>query len=81
MDVLHWVLVLLAWFLGGLIGAGIVAPAFEGFLRRRREKQFLRYARLRFPTATSIEVISVGPTDKQTMENIERRIRDASRNL
>lgn len=80
MDVLFWVLAFLGGFVGGITGKAI-SPAFTRLLYRRREERFLRYARVRFPNAEAIEVISVGPTDKQAMENIERRLRDASRSL
>jgi hypothetical protein len=47
----------------------------------REDKQFLKYVRVTFPNAEFVEAISVSTSDKQAMDNIERRLRDASRHL
>jgi hypothetical protein len=70
--------------LGGLLWV-IGYEATKAFLSRyvhsRREKNFLRFVRITFPNAKIVEVISASSSDKQALENIERRLRDASRTL
>lgn len=75
-SVLFFVLVALGSIVGGAIGQALSAR-----LRRGRDKAFLRYARVVLPDAKLIEVISIAETDKQALENIERRLRNASRTL
>jgi hypothetical protein len=71
-------------FLGGFLG-GLVYWSAKAILSRyihwRREKSFLHFVRVTFPNAKLVEVISVSDTDKQAIENVERRLRDASRTL
>lgn len=67
-------------FFGAMIGTFVVS----GFFRHRqgrREKSFLRFVSVTFKDAKKVEAISVSSTDKQAMANVERRLRDASRNL
>ena len=75
-GVLFYIIVAIGSVLGGIIGQAISAR-----LRRRRTNAFLRYARVVLPSAKSVEVISVASSDKQAIENIERRLRNASRTL
>lgn len=42
---------------------------------------FLRFVRVTLPNAKVIEAITIADSDKKALENIERRLRDASRNL
>ena len=78
--VLYFVLVVCGALLGGIIGAMLSEKIAERF-HRDRDKAFLRYARVLFPDARVIEAISVAQTDKQAIENIERRLRNVSRTL
>ncbi len=70
--------------LGGFVG-GVIFWTTKAILSRyihwRREKTFLRFVRVTLPNARTIEVVSVSDSDKQVIENIERRLRDASRTL
>ena len=75
-GILFFAIVAVGSVLGGIIGKTISER-----LRRRRDKQFLRYARAILPNAQVVEVISVASSDKQALENIERRLRNASRTL
>ena len=75
-GVLFYTIVAIGSMLGGIIGQAISA-----YFRRRRDKAFLRYGRVVLPNARSVEVISVASSDKQAIENIERRLRNASRTL
>jgi hypothetical protein len=75
-GVLFFVLVALGSVLGGAIGSAISQR-----LHRSRDKAFLRFARVTFPSAKVIEAISIASDDKQALENIERRLRNASRTL
>jgi hypothetical protein len=65
----------------GSIVAGAISGAITSHLLRNRDKRFLRFVRVTNPQAKVIEVISVASSDKQALENIERRIRNASRTL
>jgi hypothetical protein len=71
-------------FLGGFLG-GFLYWATKAFLSRyihwRREKIFLRFVRVTFPNSKTVEVISAASNDKQALANVERRLRNASRNL
>jgi hypothetical protein len=71
---------LAAWFAGGVVGT-FVGTAFSRYLNRRREKLFLRFVSVTFKDSKRIEAISVSSRDKDAMANVERRLRDASRNL
>jgi len=66
--------------LGSVVG-GAIGQAISARLLRNRDKRFLRFARITVPNAKVIEAISVASSDKQAMENIERRLRNASRTL
>lgn len=66
--------------IGSIVG-GAIGQALSAYLLRDREKRFLRFVRVTNPQAKVIEVISVASSDKQALENIERRIRNASRTL
>lgn len=79
-DVLLGVLAVLGGVLGGAAAKGAIS-GYTKYQSRRREQRFLRYVRINLPEAKVIELISVGPGDKQVIENIERRLRDASRHL
>lgn len=50
-------------------------------LRRKKDQKFLRFIRLRFPDAKVIEAITVADSDREAIDNLERRLRDASRTL
>lgn len=65
---------------GSIIG-GAIGQAISAYLFRRRDERFLRFVRVTCPKAKVIEAISVASSDKQALENIERRIRNASRTL
>jgi hypothetical protein len=70
--------------LGGLVGVALyeASKIFLGrYIHWRRDEIFLRFVRVTFPHAKTVEVISVSGTDKQAIENVERRLRNASRNL
>jgi hypothetical protein len=75
-GVLFYVLVAVGSGVGGLIGQRLSER-----LHRDRTKAFLRFVRVTLPNAEVVEAISVANTDKQAIANIERRLRDASRNL
>jgi hypothetical protein len=45
-------------------------------LHARREEKFLHFVQIKFPDHKSITSISVAASDKQTLDNIERRLRD-----
>ena len=75
-GVLFFVLVALGSIIGGAIGQAISSRLF-----RNRDKRFLRFARVTVSNAKVIEVISVANSDKQALDNIERRLRNASRTL
>lgn len=75
-GVLFFVLVGLGSVIGGAIG-----QAISQRLYRRRDQAFLRFARITFPNAKVVEAISVASSDKDALANIERRLRNASRNL
>lgn len=75
-GVLFYVVVAVFSGIGGLIGQRLSER-----LHRDRDKAFLRFARVTFPNAKIVEAISVANTDKQALENIERRLRNASRTL
>lgn len=75
-GVLFFVLVGLGSVIGGAIG-----QAISQRLHRRRDQAFLRFARITFPNAKVVEAISVASSDKDALANIERRLRNASRNL
>lgn len=68
-------------FIAGLIIYNLIVNLIRNHLKKRRDDQFLRFVRITLPNAECIEVISTGPTDKQALDNIERRIRAASRTL
>ena len=63
---------------GAIVFIGIM---YTEWRRSRVDKQFLRYIRVTFPNAEFVEAISVSTSDKQAMDNIERRLRDASKHL
>lgn len=65
---------------GSMIG-GAIGRIISDYLNKRRDKMFLRFVRITFPKAKVIEAITIADNDKQALENIERRIRDASRTL
>lgn len=67
-------------FFGAIIGTAIV-NVFSRYRDKRREKLFLRFVSVTFKDAKKIEAISVAANDKDAMANVERKIRDASRNL
>jgi hypothetical protein len=75
----------LLWgLLGGLLGGALywTAQALASrYFYRRRDKAFLRFVRITVPDAKVIEVITVANSDKQAIENIERRLRESSRTL
>jgi hypothetical protein len=48
---------------------------------KRRDQMFLRFVRVTFPHAKVVEAITIADSDKKALENIERRLRDASRTL
>ena len=75
-SVLFFVLVGLGSVIGGAIGQAISTRLF-----RNRDKRLLRFARITVSDAKVIEAISVASSDKQALENIERRLRNASRTL
>lgn len=66
--------------IGAVVG-GAIGQAITAYILRDREKRFLRFVSVTNPQAKVIEVISVASSDKQALENIERRIRNASRTL
>ena len=71
-------------FLGGFLGGLLywsTKEVLSRYIHWRREKSFLRFVRVTFPSAKVVEVISVSDRDKQAIENVERRLRDASRTL
>ena len=80
MHVLYFVLIILGAVLGAIIGQAI-SKTSDRYFCRRRDKAFLRFARITFPNSTVIESISIAESDKQALENIERRLRNASRTL
>lgn len=65
---------------GSIIG-GMIGRLISDYLNKRRDKMFLRFVRITFPNAKVIEAITIADNDKKALENIERRLRDASRNL
>jgi hypothetical protein len=76
------------WILVGLFGWLIlykvteqIDNAIQRKLYHRREERFLRFVRIVLPDVKIVECISVATSDKQAMDNLERRIRDASRTL
>lgn len=76
------------YVLWGLLGAFVWVVVYEStkallsrYIHFRREKMFLRFVRVTFPNAKTVEVISASSNDKQALANVERRLRDASRNL
>jgi len=75
-SILFYVLVAVGSGVGGLIGQRLSER-----LHRDRTKAFLRFVRVTLPNAEVVEAISVANTDKQALENIERRLRNASRTL
>ena len=58
-----------------------IVSGFSRYRQRRRDQLFLRFVSVKFKNAEVIEAISVTGNDKDTMANVERRLRDASRNL
>lgn len=68
-------------FAAGVIIYNLLAELVRKYLRERREEKFLRFVRITLPNARCIEVITTAPTDKKALENIERKIREASRTL
>jgi hypothetical protein len=70
--------------LGGLVWV-VVYETAKAFLTRYiywgRQKRFLRFVRVTLPDAKVVECITVAHTDKQAIENIERRLRESSRTL
>ena len=71
-------------FVGGVIwviGYETAKAFLSRYIHSRREKNFLRFVRITLPNAEVVEVISASSSDKQALANIERRLRDASRNL
>jgi hypothetical protein len=65
---------------GSIVG-GMIGRLISDYLNRRRDKMFLRFVRVTLPNAKVIEAITIADNDKKALENIERRLRDASRNL
>lgn len=78
--VLYGVLALLGWIVLYKTTQKI-DEAISRHIRRRRDKSFLRYVRVILPNSKIVEAITVSTSDKQAMDNIERRIRNASRTL
>jgi hypothetical protein len=71
---------IVAVVVGSIIG-GMIGRLISDYLNRRRDKMFLRFVRVTLPNAKVIEAITIADSDKKALENIERRLRDASRNL
>jgi hypothetical protein len=71
---------IVAVVVGSIIG-GMIGRLISDYLNRRRDKMFLRFVRVTLPNAKVIEAITIADNDKKALENIERRLRDASRNL
>ena len=68
-------------FLGGLLWSVLFAKGHQRWVDKRRDKKFLKFVSFKFPNAKVIEVISVAGSDEEAMQNVERRIRNASRTL
>jgi hypothetical protein len=67
-------------FFGAMIGT-FIGSQFTKYRDKRDRRKFLRYLKITYPNAKVVEAISISDTDKQALDNVERRIRDASRNL
>jgi hypothetical protein len=78
--VLYGVLALLGWIVLYKVTQQVDVRISAHF-RRRREDKFLRYVRVLLPKAQIVESITIASSDKDALENIERRLRDASRHL
>jgi hypothetical protein len=80
-EVMNYVVLgILGGFLGGLLYWSTEA-VISRYFHRRRQERFLRFVRITLPDAKIMEVITVSNSDKQAIENIERRLRESSRTL